>query len=241
MAQPLIGVTCASREPPAAGGAIQDVLGRTYTRAVQLAGASPVVLPNLEAPDRDPLLARLDGLLLSGGLDVDPASFGEGPLNETVEVDGARDRTELPLIRAALARGLPILGICRGIQSLNVAMGGTLYQDLPAQLPGPVAHRQAAPRSAPTHAIAIEPGSRLAAITGGRSLRVNSFHHQAVWTLAPGLTVTARADDGVIEAAEGTGEGFVLAVQFHPEDLVDCCEACRGLFAAFVDACGNRG
>lgn len=233
---PLIAITCGTNAQDAeatAAGRAQDRLNATYARAVAAAGGVPVILPNVGAAEAG--LERVDGLLLSGGLDIAPELFGEETLNDTVEVDAPRDATELPLIRAAVERDVPVLAICRGIQSLNVALGGTLYQDIPAQIPSDIAHSQKEGRAVATHGIAVTPGSRLAEIVG-EAMQVNSFHHQALRRIAEGLRVTATAPDGVIEAVEGTGPRFVLGLQFHPEEMTAVSEQARRLFAAFVEA-----
>ena len=214
----------------------QDRLNFAYSDAIASTGGIPVVLPNiLIGEDPSALLAKLDGLLLSGGYDCDPCLFGEEKLNESVEIDSRRDDWELPLARAAVERGIPILAICRGIQTLNVAMGGTLYQDLPAQFPTDVDHRQQANRDVATHAIEVDPDSRLATIIG-RSMQVNSFHHQSLKRIADGLRVVACAPDGVVEAVEGTGTGFLIGVQFHPEEMVSGSSQAAALFKAFTAA-----
>jgi putative glutamine amidotransferase len=173
--------------------------------------------------------------LLSGGYDCDPCLFGEEKLNESVEIDSRRDEWELPLVRAAVERGMPILAICRGIQSLNVALGGTLYQDLPAQMPTDIHHRQTEGRAVATHSIEVDPNSRLAAIIGP-NMEVNSFHHQSLKRIADGLRVVASAPDGVIEAVEGTGEEFLIGVQFHPEEMVSGSRQAYALFEALTAA-----
>jgi putative glutamine amidotransferase len=237
---PLIGITCGTSSLDLHAKNPQDRLNTAYTRAVSLAGGAPVILPN--RPDSSVIgayLDRLDGLLLTGGFDVNPRLFGEKTLNGTVEIDHLRDDAELPLIRAALQRDLPIFAICRGIQTLNVCLGGTLYQDIPSQIPSHILHVQSEPRPTTTHSIEIESASRLADIVRARSMPVNSMHHQALKDVAPGLVVVARAEDGVVEAAEVAGKRFVLAVQFHPEEMVGNSEGARWLFAAFVEECSS--
>lgn len=236
MHPPLIGITTGTVESGPEG----DRLNRSYGRAVRLAGGLPVAITNVGGVPAREAAARLDGLLLSGGRDVAPARYGETTLNGTVEEDAARDGVEIPLIAEALRRDLPTLAICRGIQALNVALGGTLWQDIPAQVPGALAHRQEAPRAEATHAIDLEAGSRLAAVVGAGSWRVNTFHHQALRRIAAGLAVSARAEDGIIEGVEAPDAAFVLAVQFHPEDMVRACSRCQSLFTAFVRAAAGR-
>lgn len=235
--RPRIGITCGfagERDPLA--------LDRDYADAVDRAGGVPLVVPpGVPGEALAETLEALDGLLFSGGPDVDPARFGEEPLPGMGRIDPARDEAELFLARLGLEREMPLLGVCRGAQVLNIASGGDLYQDLPSQVEGVLKHvQQPTPMSYPTHRIRIEPGSLLARITGKVSLRVNSWHHQAIRRVAFGFVPTARTEDGVIEAIEKTGEPFILGVQFHPESMG------RGgspeailLFEAFVQACAR--
>lgn len=235
--RPLILLTTSAQPDDDPQAPPVDRLGHAYTRAVEGAGGLPVLAPNgLDPAGGERLLERIDGVLLTGGYDVDPAVYSEAVLNDTVVVDARRDALELPLARAAVARGIPLLGICRGIQSLNVALGGTLWQDLPAQMPSPIAHRQSEARSVGTHSVRVEQGTRLARALGGTRVLVNSFHHQAVRHVAAGLRAVAWADDGVVEGVEGEGPGFLLAVQYHPEGMVGVSEEAVRLFRALVDA-----
>lgn len=191
-----------------------------YAISVRAAGGVPVVLPPvLSASEASEVLSHVDALVLTGGEDIAPARYGEEVLNATVEVNGARDTSDFLLATEALRRGLPILGICRGEQLMNVVLGGTLYQDLPGQLG--VVHRQSEPDGVGTHMIYIEAGSRLRGLLGADSLMVNSFHHQAVKDPGAGVHVVARAADGVVEAWEydGSKRASILCVQFHPELL----------------------
>ncbi len=231
--QPLIGITCSIHDETPREQLYQY---RDYFTAVQKAGGLPVLLPFLTSEaEADAYLDRLDGLLLSGGVDMDPQYFGEQPHPHLGTIQPDRDSTELLLARRALDRNMPILAICRGEQVLAVAAGGTLWQDLPSQVPGAIKHVQNAPWWYPSHSIQVEPDSRLARILGATSVRVNTGHHQAVRTLPPGYRITARAEDGVIEAYEAE-QGFVLGIQWHPE----CISAKSGgfdcLFRALVEA-----
>ena len=219
---PLIGISCG-------GDVVRASLKTTYIDAVRLAGGIPVLIPLLrDSVTMDALVRRLDGVILSGGEDIDPLYFGEEHLPELGEVNAPRDTADVLLIRIALRQGKPLLGICRGEQVLNVVLGGTLYQDIPSQIPSStLKHRQAETSTIATQSISIEPGSRLAGILGVTEIGVNSHHHQAVKDLAPGLVVTARAADGIVEAYESIPEARdpygkpledrILAVQFHPE------------------------
>jgi putative glutamine amidotransferase len=234
--RPLIGVTTSEvrrgdlatlrrhGEPPQH----EMALGLTYMRAVELAGGVPIVLPPLEAGAMPTLLARLDGVCLSGGPDLDPAAYGARAHALLGPVEPALDRFELELARAADAAGMPLLGVCRGAQALNVARGGTLHQHIEG-------HRQAELATLPTHSVRIAARSRAAHVLGGHSAEVNSFHHQAVETLGAGLVATAWAPDGTIEALEDPGHPFLLGVQWHAETLLDD-PAQVALFAALVEA-----
>jgi putative glutamine amidotransferase len=214
--------------------------GTVYSQSVALAGGAPVLIP-LELGERAwrSLYRCLDGLLLPGGVDVDPAHYGEDRHPELGEVNDALDEAELVLTRWALEDDLPLLGICRGIQTLNVAASGSLYQDLPAQLPGALQHRFSPPhypRDHRGHSVHIEPGSRLAHVFGAIDLPVNSRHHQAVKDVAPGFVVTAQAPDGVIEGIEKPDALFCVGVQWHPESLAASDPQMLALFEAFVQA-----
>ena len=212
---------------------------RTYVAALAAAGAAPVAIP-LDLPE-DALRAvfgRLDGLCLAGGVDVDPAHYNEARHPALGLVDAMRDETELALTRWSLAADLPVLGICRGIQLLNVAAGGSLYQDIGAQVAGAGCHSfPAESRERPTHRVQLAEGSRLAALLGVPELMTNSFHHQAVKTPAAGFAPVAWAGDGVIEGIEHRGRRFAVGVQWHPEEMVATDPLARRLFEAFVAAC----
>lgn len=215
---------------------------RSYAEAVAAVGGIPVMLPAaIVTEDAELLLPGLDGVLIPGGADVDPLLYGEEPLRELGLVKTSNDLFELRLLRAAREARKPILCICRGEQVLNVAFGGTLYQDLPSQLPRSLRHRQT-PVSAsdPTHSIDILRGTLLYNAYGVGSLTVNSFHHQAVKELAPGFRVSARAKDGVIEAIECTEER-IIGVQWHPEAMYLQHPDQLGLFRQLVQAAADRG
>jgi putative glutamine amidotransferase len=242
---PLIGVTTSATSDEDGGAAPPRAhINQAYVRAVQGAGGVPVLLPPyLDDPGRDALWERLDGLVLTGGGDIDPARFDQ-PRHQTVAgVSEARDRLELELTERALAEGLPLLAICRGLQVLNVALGGSLHQHLPAAYPArDLAHQQKAPRDQPTHDVKVMvERTRLGAVVGAAELQVNSFHHQAINRLGRGLRQVAWAPDEVIEGVDmPQARGLVLAVQWHPEDLIDHDSAARNLFAALVEAARAR-
>jgi putative glutamine amidotransferase len=234
---PLIGVTTSVTTGKEGERA---VLNAAYVAAVQRAGGVPVLLPpQLEDQARAELFTRLQGVLLTGGGDLDSARFDE-PRHRTVSgVSAARDRLEIALVEHALARRLPVLAICRGVQVLNVALGGSLYQDLPSDPGTPLLHSQEAPRDETTHRVRVVPGSRLEEVLGASELHVNSFHHQAIKRLGRGLAAVAFSEpDGVIEGAElPDSSRFVLGVQWHPEELEPREKTAQRLFRALVDAC----
>ena len=211
-------------------------LNVAYVRALTAAGLVPLVVPpHLDPEDPAAVLGTVRGLVLTGGEDVDPRRYGAPPHPKLGASDPLRDATEIALLRAARETGTPILAICRGIQILNVALGGSLYQDLPTERPGPIDHHDPNGR----HGLQVEPSSLLGSTLGVASAQVNSRHHQAIRDLAPGLTATAWAEDGVIEAVEFSGEvgggaerePWMLAVQWHPEDMTE-----RALFEGFARA-----
>jgi putative glutamine amidotransferase len=232
---PLIGVTTSITVGTAPERAY---VNSTYLFAVQQAGGVPVALPpQLSAASLARLVRGLDGLLLTGGGDLDPALFGEAPHPTLYDVAPARDTLEISAVRIALERGLPILAVCRGIQLLNVALGGSLFQDVGADPGTTLRHGQTEPRDQPTHTVTVKPGSRLAETLGTDELEVNSMHHQALKVLGEGLVPVAWAPDQLVEGVEMTdAERFVLAVQWHPEELCRDSEPARRLFAALVSS-----
>lgn len=239
MKRPLIGITADRMRDIPVG---RDGLWNTYDyfSAVQHAGGMPVLLPNLATPtEAEALLDRLDGILFSGGPDVDPMQFGEQPHPMLGAIDPERDRTELLLARAVIKRAMPVLGICRGHQLLAVAFGGTLWQDIPSQRAGAIKHQHTpgTPKWYATHSVTVTPGTRLEQILGAE-VRVNSRHHQAVKALpAGGWVESARSADGINEAMELPGERFCVSVQWHPENAWNQPDLnYNALFSAFVQA-----
>jgi putative glutamine amidotransferase len=255
--RPIVGVTCidvsaTETRPPRLGQ------NRAYVDAIVRAGGVPLLIPHLLEPTHlhaaypeqrarshlpEAALLRaaydvVDAVLLPGGEDVDPQYYGEAPHEKCGPPSPARDATELALARWAIAEGKPLLAICRGIQVLNVALGGSLYQDIGAQLPGAGRHDwyPGHPRSLRPHKVVIEPDSRLAALADSPVLAVNSLHHQSVKTVADGLRSVAHAPDGVLEALEAPDHPFAVAVQWHPEELAGSDRRAQRLFDALVEA-----
>lgn len=210
-------------------------LGYTYLHAVERAGGLPVILPPLGAGAIEPLLDRLSAVCLSGGPDLDPGSYGGRLHSKLGPTEPEIDRFELAVARHADARGMPVLAICRGAQTLNVARGGTLIMDLPSRRKPTLKHRQDEIDECATHPVEVLEGSHLAEVLDSTKTTVNSFHHQAVRRLGRGLRAVAWAPDGVIEAVEDPTRDFMIGVQWHAESLVSSPESER-LFSAFIEA-----
>lgn len=232
---PLVAVTATSE-------VVRDIprvrVNRAYTDALIRAGLTPLVIPPLEPEAAERLVARVDGLVLTGGDDVDARLYGQEPHPTADAADAARDRSEIALARAARAAGLPTLAICRGVQVLNVAFDGTLVQDIASQRPGALVHTRADARAERVHEVALAAGTRLAALCGAPRIGVNSMHHQALDRVADGLRLAARADDGIVEAVEWADDAWwMVGVQWHPEELDRSAEPWDcALFAAFAAA-----
>jgi len=208
-----------------------------YIQAVSAFGGIPVQLPDLKAEDAVQVVQGIDGLLLTGGWDVAPLLYGEQPHKNVTRTCRNNDLVEMALLREAIAQGKPVLGICRGIQVINVCLGGTLYQDIPMQTGSTICHYQdAAARGEMTHTVQVEEGSHLAKILGSTQLEVNSYHHQCVKDVAQGLRATIHAPDGLIEGVENE-DCSILAVQWHPESLYLLSQAHANLFISFLDRC----
>lgn len=235
---PRIGIPCQADFREESGRPIY-CNNRAYVHALEQAGAIPLLMPPLaDEAAMVALLSSVDGLLLSGGADIDPGRYGEEPHERLGRVDEQLDEQELALVQYAMQMDMPVLGICRGIQLLNVALGGSLYQDLSAQHPTSIDHsRRDLPRNTLTHSIQIEPDSRMASILGVNEAQVNSLHHQAVKDLGQGAHVSGYAEDGVVELMEVSGYRFVLATQCHPEEIYTVEPVWARLFAAFVQEC----
>ena len=248
--RPTIGITTQTLEPTP-GQLLPRcwVMSQRYVQVLAAAGGVPWVIPLLEGDEATlrAIYDRLDGLFLPGGVDVDPAAYGEARGPHCGPVDPARDWAELRLVRWALDDAKPVLAVCRGAQLLNVAFGGTLYQDIAAQHPEggaikhdhfPTAGRR---RDELAHTVRIAAGSRLARLLEAEVLPVNSMHHQGIARLAPGLVAVATAADGLVEGVETANGQFVLGVQWHPEDLVEVDPRMRRLFAELISAVAARG
>lgn len=243
--KPLIGVT-----PDFNAGDRKEWGGREptyflrarYVRAIEDLDGIPIVLPLVaDLAARRRLLAQIDGLLLTGsGPDLAPEFYGERQRYKFRVMSQRRATFELEMAQLARAADVPLLGICGGMQAMNVAFGGSLYQDIPSQVPHPLRHRQATPATKLSHTVAVAPGSLLRRIVGAVKLRVNSSHHQSVKTVAPSLIASAVAPDGIVEAIESPAQRFFLGVQWHPEFLFERHRLHRLLFEAFLRAARRR-
>jgi len=244
MPRPLIGVTTQTLQaidgiPEGLPNSV--VMNQRYYHAVASAGAAPVLIPLLD--DLDTLRAiyeRMDGILIPGGVDMDPATFGEKPHERLGRIDPARDRVELQLVKWAVDDRKAVLGLCRGLQVINVALGGTLYQDLDAEFPNGIKHdyfpTHGYSRDHLAHDVAVEAGSRMRHALTTSAVPVNSMHHQGIKTLASSLVASAVAPDGLIEAAESMSDSYIVGVQWHPE-VFELSEPSSGiLFMDFVQA-----
>lgn len=233
---PIIGITCHQDEK-----ANLITLNKEYYRAVEKAGGSPLALPYVHNAEALEAHCRvIDGLLLAGGVDIDPQWFGEQPFG-TGEITPERDRYELAVTARFLAQDKPILAICRGLQVLSVCAGGDIFQDINTQVERVIKHMQQAPKWYPTHSVTIVEGTRLHQIIGKTEIKVNSFHHQASRKIPPDFSVCAFSQDGIIEGMESVKHRFVIGVQWHPEQMVSHSRQQLDLFREFVRACGKGG
>lgn len=235
MSRPVIGITLDSEEPGNYSNMPWYALRQNYADAVVEAGGVPLALPH-ELDQANDYLDIIDGLVITGGaFDVDPSIFGAGERHPTVVTKDRRTAFELATTRGALERDMPLLGICGGQQLLHVALGGTLIQHIPDEIPGALAHEQPNPRDEPGHSISVLPGTLLHRIVGADSLDVNSAHHQAAKDASDQIIINAVAPDGVIEGIEAIGKRFCLGVQWHPEYKVSAGDG--AIFQAFIGAC----
>ena len=235
---PLIGIPCHAGFREGSGRPIY-CNNRVYVHAIEHAGGVPILIPILSDLSMfDTLLPRLDGLLLPGGLDIHPSYYGEEPHPLLGDLTLELDEMELKLAHWALEEDIPVIGICRGIQLLNVALGGTLYQDLPSQYPGCLKHMNLhLPRSQVVHKVYVEAGSRMEKVLGTREFWANSLHHQAIKVPGKGVRVSGHTEDGVAELLEASDYRFVMAMQCHPEEIYLQEPVCARFFTAFVKAC----
>jgi len=236
--KPIIGIT--TYQSTNIHGQLTVVLMQSYIHAIMQAGGVPVLIPSMIAEDGwDALYSRLDGMLFSGGGDIALEYSPGDPHPRISDVELERDSVEFKLIQASASDGKPFLGICRGIQVLNVALGGTLYTHIPDQLPNALDHSYPGNmRTVLVHEVKVEEGTRVAEILGEPIVKVNSLHHQGLKEIAPALRVSGHAPDGLVEAIELPDHPFGLAVQWHPEWLTDQ-ESTRNLFRKFVEAAGQ--
>ena len=234
--KPVIGLSCSTSTEGAARPVRRYSCPEPYVRRVEEAGGIPILLPTAD-PSRVPgMLAVVHGVILIGGDDVDPSIYGAPPHLKLGPIDRARDDFEIAIARQAARDALPAFGICRGCQVMNVALGGTLIQHIPAEVDASLAH---AGRYDAAHEVSVTPGTRLHRLLGKKTVSVNSHHHQSVRDPADGFDVTGRTKDGVVEAAELPGHAFFLGVQWHPERMPDS-DATRRLFRAFLEAAAAR-
>ena len=245
MPRPVIGVAMQTL-PGKPGGDLPNcwIMGHRYVQALCDVGAIPWLIPLLpgDPETMTALFEKLDGVFLTGGVDVDPSCYGESKHPKCGATDPDRDAIEILLLEHAMRTRKPLLAVCRGIQILNVACGGTLYQDVNEQVPAAMKHDYFPTPANPSrtylaHEIAVKSGTRLGAILGETVVLVNSMHHQAMKDLAPNLLPSAYAPDGIIEGVEGDTDQFVVAVQWHPEELAETQPGMKRLFISFVEAC----
>ena len=236
--RPIVGITLDSEAPGGYSKMPWYALRENYADAVARAGGLPLMLPHLPEDAAD-YAGHIDALVVTGGnFDVDPALFGDTTRHARVTTKDRRTAFEIAVLRAALARDMPVLGICGGQQVLNVVLGGTLIQHIPDEVAGALAHEQPNPRTEPGHSVRIVAGTLLHRVTGRAEMAVNSAHHQAVKDVAPDIVVDAIAPDGVIEGIEAPARRFCLGVQWHPEYAIDPGDS--AIFRAFIDAAAGK-
>ena len=239
--RPLIGIPCHALIRAETGRPIY-ANNRSYVHAIESAGGFPILIPMInDLSILNSLLSRLDGLLLPGGIDLHPSRYGEEVHPLTEEADHKLDEFEITLASWAFQHDIPVLGVCRGMQLINIVLGGTLFQDIDDQYTDNIAHSHRDwPRTHLAHHITIEPGSRMETVLGSREVWVNSLHHQAIKDPGKGVRITGRAPDGVPELIEVSGYRFIMAAQSHPEEIYTIEPAFKRLFVAFVQASSSR-
>ncbi len=239
MERPLILVTAGREVLGAAAGTVQAIVAgcdERYVKAVLLAGGAPILLPPTMEPEAVRAAASVaQGVLFTGGADILSLNYGAEPDPACGQADATRDSMELTLAKVAAELGLPVLGVCRGMQLLNVAAGGTIVQDIPSHIPEACRHNVETVEAVPVHTVEVEPGSHLARVLGATTLAVNSHHHQAVADAGRGLKVTARARDGVAEGMEAVDGRRLIAVQWHPEEMVSTDAPSLALFTWLIE------
>ena len=218
-----------------------SIVQTAYLQSIENAGGTPILLPYVAGEGHIARFAAIcDGFVFTGGADVDPKRYGEEVKETCGGIDYLRDDLEFRTFAAAIQTGKPILAICRGIQLVNVALGGTLYQDLPTEFPTEIFHRQKEAKFSPSHRVFVNENTPLHTLMGADSMQANSFHHQAIKELAPGLEIMATAEDGIIEAVYGRDTPYLRGYQWHPERLADKNEQNRLIFEDFVRSCGKK-
>lgn len=242
LVRPLIAVLGSIQQSEVGDFSLRDAIPRAYSVAIDDAGGVPFIVPCLEESAAiEALLSRADGLVITGGADISPDEYDQQPIPQLGAIEPLRDRLDQVAVRYMLEHpDLPVIGICRGIQSMAVFGGGALTQDIPSQVAGAIQHNQKAPGWHGIHEITIEGGSLLTRITGRAKAMVNSFHHQAVSEVPEGFVATAWTEDGVIEAMERSNSRFCLGMQFHPELMAPKHPFIAAIFAAFVQAAMDR-
>jgi putative glutamine amidotransferase len=240
---PLIAITADFSGPEQAGLKTDQEptfsLASRYCDAIQNAGGLPIIIPHSQSRTQiRHIMQRVDGLLISGGgFDIDPSYYGEQPITQLGKIKAQRTFTEMESIALGLQRDLPMLGICGGAQAINVALGGSLYQDIATQLPKAREHQQRARNHSDGHAVELLPGTLLQKIFNRGTMKVNTTHHQAIRDPGKGLVINATASDGIVEGIESTKHSFVLGVQWHPEVLAQRSPAHRKIFSSFIAIC----
>lgn len=209
-----------------------------YIRAMEACGATPILLPYVDDGEVVARFAELcDGFFFTGGADIDPKRYGEEARENIGNIRPYRDQFEFHIFQKVIKTAKPILAVCRGAQLVNVALGGTLYQDIPSEVHTPISHKQSEPKNAPSHEVQILADTPLHALVGAERMQANSFHHQAIKALGKGLEIMAVAQDGIIEAVYALGERYIRAYQWHPERLFEIDTQNRLIFEDFICAC----